>query len=235
MKTMGILGGMSWESTVVYYRLINEEVRARLGGLHSAPIFMYSVDFSGIRGFLKESKWDEAGRFLGDMGAKLAQAGAEFLLIATNTMHMAAPQVEAAAGLPLLHIADPTARAVLGLGMRRIGLLGTEYTMRRDFYKGRLRDKFGLEVVLPSEEDIGLVDRVIFDELCQGIIREDSRKEYLRVIADLEKRGAQGVILGCTEISLLVRQEHCVAPLFDTTVLHAKAAADWSINGSWGV
>ena len=231
MRTIGILGGMSWESTEVYYRLLNEAVRERLGGLHSAQILLYSVDFADIRVLQQAENWEQAGRVLGAAGHRLAQAGAEFLLLATNTMHIVADAVEDAAGIPLLHIADATAEAVAVQGIKRVILLGTEYTMRKDFYKGRLQERFGLEVLIPSEADMRVVDRIIFDELCLGRVREDSRLEYVRVINELRAQGGEGVILGCTEIGLLVEAQHCDLPLFDSTALHAAAAVERSLQG----
>ena len=231
MRTIGILGGMSWESTEVYYRLLNEAVRERLGGLYSAQILLYSVDFADIRVLQQAENWEQAGRVLGAAGHRLAQAGAEFLLLATNTMHIVADAVEDAAGIPLLHIADATAEAVAVQGIKRVILLGTEYTMRKDFYKGRLQERFGLEVLIPSEADMRVVDRIIFDELCLGRVREDSRLEYVRVINELRAQGGEGVILGCTEIGLLVEAQHCDLPLFDSTALHAAAAVERSLQG----
>ncbi len=230
MKLIGILGGMSWESTITYYRLLNEEVRARLGGLHSARLLMHSVDFADIRVLQQEARWEEAGQVLGAIGRQLAGAGADFLLIATNTMHKVADAVEAAAGIPVLHIVDPTARAIQKRGMHRIALLGTGYTMREEFYKGRMRERFGLEVLVPSEADMRVVDKIIFEELCVGKIQDSARAEYLRIIAALQKQGAEGVILGCTEIGLLVQQEHTDLALFDTTRLHAEAAVTQSLE-----
>ena len=231
MRTIGILGGMSWESTEVYYRLLNEAVRERLGGLYSAQLLLYCVDFADIRVLQQAENWEQAGRVLGAAGHRLAQAGAEFLLLATNTMHIVADAVEDAAGIPLLHIADATAEAVAVQGIKRVILLGTEYTMRKDFYKGRLQERFGLEVLIPSEADMRVVDRIIFDELCLGRVREDSRLEYVRVINELRAQGGEGVILGCTEIGLLVEAQHCDLPLFDSTALHAAAAVERSLQG----
>ncbi len=230
MKTIGILGGMSWESTILYYRLMNEEVRRRLGGLHSSPILLHSVDFAGVRSLMQEERWDDIGRLLGAAGKGLARAGAAFLLIATNTMHKVAPQVEAAAGIPLLHIADPTGKALQQADISRIGLIGTAHTMRGNFYKGRMTKRFGIDVLTPSEPDMAVLDRIIFDELCRGVIQETSRREFLRVIETLHERGAEGIVLGCTEIGLLVSPEHTPLPLFDTTILHATAAVDRSLD-----
>lgn len=230
MKTIGILGGMSWESTAHYYALINEEVRERLGGLHSAPILLRSVEFAEIRELQLRNDWEASARLLGGYARGLAEAGADFLLIATNTMHIVADAVEAAAGIPLLHIADPTGEAVAGAGIGRIGLLGTGFTMRCDFYKSRLQKNFDLKTVVPSEADMDLVDRIIFDELCRGVVRERSQREYLRILEDLSQRGAEGAILGCTEIGMLIGPEQTSLPLFDTTALHARAAVTRSLT-----
>lgn len=228
-KTIGLIGGMSWESTVPYYRAINEAVRSRLGGLHSARLVLYSVDFEEIELLQRTDRWDVAGQVLGDAGRALAAAGADFLLICANTMHKVASAVQAAAGLPLLHIADATAEAILAAGHRRVGLLGTRYTMEHEFYRERLMHPHGLEVMVPDAPDRALVHRVIFDELCRGQVLEPSRAEYRRIIAALVSRGAEAVILGCTEISLLVGAADASVPLFDTTVIHAQRAVDWAL------
>ncbi|HET9693543.1 MAG TPA: aspartate/glutamate racemase family protein [Steroidobacteraceae bacterium] len=229
MKTIGLIGGMSWESTVPYYRAVNEAVRARLGGLHSAKLVLYSVDFEQIERLQRTDRWDVAGVVLGDAARALASAGADFLVICANTMHRVAPAIEAAAGLPLLHIADATAEAILAAGHRRVGLLGTRYTMEQEFYRERLMRPHGLEVLVPEASDREVVHRVIFDELCRGKILESSRAEYRRVIAALVARGAEAVILGCTEISLLVDAADASVPLFDTTAIHARRAVDWAL------
>jgi aspartate racemase len=229
MKTIGLIGGMSWESTVPYYRAINEAVRTRLGGLHSAKLVLYSVDFEEIELLQRTDRWDVAGQVLGDAGRALAAAGADFLLICANTMHKVAPAVEAAAGLPLLHVVDATAEAILAAGHRKVGLLGTRYTMEQEFYRERLTHPHGLEVIVPDAPDRALVHRVIFDELCRGQVREASRAEYRRIMAALVSRGAEAVILGCTELSLLVGAADASVPLFDTTVLHARRAVDWAL------
>jgi aspartate racemase len=229
MKTIGLIGGMSWESTVPYYRAVNEAVRERLGGLHSAKLVLYSVDFEEIERLQRTDRWDVAGVVLGDAARALASAGADFLVICANTMHRVAPAIEAAAGLPLLHIADATAEAILAAGHRRVGLLGTRYTMEQEFYRERLMRPHGLEVLVPEASDREVVHRVIFDELCRGKILESSRAEYRRVIAALVARGAEAVILGCTEISLLVDAADASVPLFDTTAIHARRAVDWAL------
>jgi len=223
VKTIGLLGGMSWESTALYYRRINELVNAELGGLHSARIAMVSVEFQEIEVLQHANDWDGCGRILARHAQQVEAAGADFLLICTNTMHRVAPAVEAAIGIPLLHLADATARRIVAAGHRRIGLLGTRFTMEQDFYKGRLADN-GLDVLVPGDEDMELVHRVIYDELCHGRVEDRSRREFLRIIGDLAERGAEAVIEGCTEIVMLVRQADTDVPLFDTTAIHVEAA-----------
>ena len=230
MKTIGLIGGMSWESTVPYYRLINQGVNARLGGLHSARLVLYSVDFQDIERMQHHERWDEAGERLASAARALQAAGAELLLLCTNTMHKVAPAIEAAVRIPLLHIADPTAEAIHSAGQSVVGLLGTRFTMEQAFYRDRLRDRHGIEVLVPEAADRALVHRVIYDELCQGIVREGSRAEYRAVIARLAARGAQAVVLGCTEISLLVGPQDAGVPLHDTTLLHARAAVDAALG-----
>ncbi|MGO1002829.1 aspartate/glutamate racemase family protein [Lysobacter sp. CA196] len=225
MKTLGLLGGMSWESTLPYYRLINETVRERLGGLHSAKLLLYSVDFAEVERLQRAGDWDAAGVLLGQAARALRDGGAQLLVICTNTMHKVADAVEAASGLPLLHIADPTGAAIRTAGLSRIGLLGTRFTMEQDFYRQRLVERHGLDVIVPDPAGRELVHRVIYEELCLGRIRDESRLAYREVIAGLVARGAQGVILGCTEIGLLIGAGDVEIPLFDTTALHARAAA----------
>ncbi|HHX82674.1 MAG TPA: aspartate/glutamate racemase family protein [Pseudomonadaceae bacterium] len=224
MKVIGLIGGMSWESTVPYYRLINEGVKARLGGLHSAKIVLYSVDFAEIERLQHRGEWDEAGALLADAARALERAGADFVVLCTNTMHKVAPAIEAAVAIPLLHIADPTAAAIHQAGLSCVGLLGTRFTMEQDFYRARLTDRHGIDVVIPDDDDRALVHRVIYEELCLGRVEEASRLAYRDVIQRLVAQGAQGVILGCTEISMLVGVEDAAVPLFDTTGLHAAAA-----------
>ncbi|MFC5592308.1 aspartate/glutamate racemase family protein [Lysobacter niastensis] len=225
MKTIGLIGGMSWESTVPYYRDINLAVKERLGGLHSARLILYSVDFHDIERLQHAGRWDEAGDMLADAAASLAAAGADFLVVCTNTMHKVAGAIEAAVNIPLLHIADPTAEAITQAGFRRVGLLGTRFTMEQDFYRSRLESTHGIEVLVPPQDDRDDVHRIIYDELCQGVIAEPSREIYRGVIARLVERGAEAVILGCTEIGLLVGESDSPVPLFDTTRLHARSAA----------
>lgn len=225
MKTVGLLGGMSWESTLLYYRWINEGVKARLGKLHSARIALVSVDFQEIEELQHAGDWEQAGVALAEAAQQVQAAGADFLLICTNTMHKVAPQVEAAVSIPLLHLADATAQRIQAAGADTVGLLGTAFTMEQDFYRGRLAQQ-GLTVLTPEAEDRAIVHRVIYEELVLGIVREESRTEYLRIIDELAAHGAQGVIEGCTEIGMLVQQAHTRVPLFDTTAIHAQAAVD---------
>jgi aspartate racemase len=224
MKTIGLLGGMSWESTELYYRLINEGIKAQLGGLHSARIAMVSVDFQEIEEMQHKGDWAGAGQVLAQAAKQVESAGADFLLICTNTMHKVAPQVQEAISIPILHLADATAIRITAAGMKTIGLLGTNFTMEGDFYKGRLVDKYELNVLVPPKSDREIVHRVIYDELCMGLVEDTSRDEYLRIIEDLRSRGAEGIIEGCTEIVMLVQQQHTDIPLFDTTSIHAEEA-----------
>ena len=224
MKTIGLIGGMSWESTVTYYQLINETIKQELGGLHSAKILLYSVDFAEVEACQAAGEWDRAADILTAAAQALERGGADLIVICTNTMHKVAPQVQAGVKLPLLHIAEATAQALKAQGIAKVGLLGTKYTMTQAFYRDKLIEA-GLDVLTPDEVDMDIVHRVIYDELCLGIIREDSRAEYLRIIDALAARGAQGVILGCTEIGLLVSQNDTALPVFDTTAIHATQAA----------
>lgn len=225
MKIVGLIGGMSWESTIPYYRHINESIKERLGGLHSAKIMLYSVDFHDIERLQHTGDWESAGRLLGDAARRLEGAGADFLVLCTNTMHKVAGAIEHAVEIPLLHIADPTAQAIRAAGHARVGLLGTRFTMEQDFYRARLAERHGLEVLVPPAADREIVHRVIYEELCRGRVREDSRREFRRVAGGLIAAGAQCVILGCTEISMLLKEGDVAAPLFDTTALHARSAA----------
>nr|WP_282189077.1 aspartate/glutamate racemase family protein [Azospirillum sp. SYSU D00513] len=225
-KVIGLIGGMSWESSAEYYRIINERVRDRLGGLRSARCLMWSFDFAEIEALQHAGRWDDATALMIEAAQRLERGGADFLLICTNTMHRMADSVQAAITLPLLHIADPTAERIRAAGLRRVGLLGTAFTMEQDFYKGRLSDRHGLEVLIPGDEDRALVHRVIYEELVQGRVEAASREAYREVIARLVERGAEAVILGCTEIMLLVQPEDSPVPLFDTTAIHAEAAVE---------
>ena len=230
MKTIGLLGGMSWESTELYYRWINERVKQKLGGLHSAKIAMVSVDFAEIEELQHNGQWAEAGAALAAGARQVEAAGADFLLICTNTMHKVVPEIEAAISIPVLHIADATAETILAQKMKTVGLLGTNFTMEQDFYKGRLVEKHGLEVIVPPAADRQIVHRIIYDELVLGIVKEESRAEYLRIMQRMIDEGAQGIIEGCTEIVMLVQQEHTDIPLFDTTAIHAQAAVEEALR-----
>ncbi|MFQ1988551.1 aspartate/glutamate racemase family protein [Aeromonas veronii] len=224
MKCIGLLGGMSWESTVSYYQALNRGIRAQLGGLHSARVLLNSVDFAGIERLQHAGDWPATARLLAAEARKLQDGGADFLLIGTNTMHKVAPEIEAAIDIPLLHIADATAAKLQADGITRVGLLGTRFTMEQDFYKGRWQERFGLAVLVPDEAGRERVHRIIYDELCLGEIRASSRAEYLAIIAGLAAAGAEAVILGCTEIALLVGDARAAVPLYDTTAIHAEAA-----------
>ena len=229
MKTIGMIGGMSWESTVTYYKIINEVVKEELGGLHSAKILLYSVDFEEIEKYQSGGEWDRAGEVLAEAAGKLENAGADYIVICTNTMHKVVPQIEARIGIPVIHIAEATADILLQSGINRVALLGTKYTMTQDFYKEKLVGA-GIEVLIPGEEEIEEINEVIFKELCRGIISEASKQKYLAVIDKLAAAGAQGVILGCTEIGMLIREADTALPVFDTTQIHATKAALLSIR-----
>ena len=229
MKTIGLIGGMSWESTVPYYQDINRAIGARLGGLHSAKIVLYSVEFQEIERLQHAGRWEEAGVILAEAARAVRRAGADVIVLCTNTMHKVAPQIEAAVDVPFLHIADATAVRVKAAGVARIGLLGTRFTMEESFYRGRLESQHGLEVLVPPEDERTLVHRVIYEELCLGQVREDSRRAYQHIVAGLVARGAEGVILGCTEIGLLLRPEDAPVPLFDTERIHAEAAVEFAL------
>jgi len=234
VKTIGLLGGMSWESTVPYYQIINRAVAEQLGGLHSAKIILYSVDFDDIEQLQHSNRWAEAGELLSEAGVALQNAGADFLVLCTNTMHRVAPEIEARVRIPLLHIADPTAEALKASGVSTVGLLGTKFTMEQDFYRGRLETKFGLTVHVPDPISRDLVHDVIYKELCRGIISQGSRENFLRVVSQLAQMRAQAIVLGCTEIGLLLRASDVSVPLYDTTFLHARAAASLALDSSAG-
>jgi aspartate racemase len=230
VKTIGLIGGMSWESTVPYYRLINEEIKERLGGLHSAKVILYSVDFHDIERLQHSGDWAAAGALLAGAAQAVERAGADFLVLCTNTMHKVAPAIEAAVRIPLLHIADATAAEITAAGCSTVGLLGTRFTMEQGFYKDRLHQGHGLRVLTPGERDRELVHRVIYDELCLGKVIDPSRAEYRRIMAELVSQGAEAIILGCTEITLLVVQSDSAVPLYDTTRIHARKAAEWALE-----
>jgi aspartate racemase len=229
MKVIGLLGGMSWESTASYYRLLNTAIKEQLGGLHSAKVIVYSVDFHEIERLQRSAEWDAAGAMLADAAKSLEAAGADCILIGANTMHKVAPAIEAAVRIPVLHVADATAAAIRKAGFARAGLLGTRFVMEQDFYIDRLRERHGLGVLIPGQHDRDIIHRIIFEELVLGKTSAESRAEFRRIMAALVTQGAEGIILGCTEFSLLVRPEDCTVPLFDTTSLHARMATDWAL------
>jgi aspartate racemase len=230
MKKLGLIGGMSWESTVSYYQAINRGVNDALGGLHSASILLSSVDFAPIEQLQHQGKWDDMARMLSDEAKRLENAGASAIVICTNTMHKVAPQIEEAVSIPLLHIADATGKALQEAGVNTVGLLGTQFTMEQPFYTERLKEKFGIEVLIPNTAQRQLVHNIIYEQLCKGVICVKSRSAYIDVISALSEQGAQGVILGCTEIALLVQQSHTSVRLFDTTSIHAQAAVKFALS-----
>jgi len=230
MKTIGLIGGMSWESSAVYYRFINEAVKDRLGGLHSAKCIMYSVDFAEIEPLQHEGKWDDAAEKMIEAARHVEDGGADFIVLCTNTMHKTAGYIEGHVGIPLLHIDDATAERIKAEGLTKVGLLGTRFTMEDDFYKGRLIDKHGLQVVTPSADERRDVHQIIYDELCLGQIKQESKERYCEIMGNLVRQGAQGIILGCTEIGLLVGAEDSPVPVFDTTKIHAEAAVEFALE-----
>ena len=226
MKTIGLIGGMSWESTAIYYKLLNEMAARRLGGLHSAKLVLFSVDFHEIEQVMTDGRWNDIANTLGSAGLALKNAGADFLVLCTNTMHKVSEEIEKMSGLPLLHIVDVVGQAIQKQNIRKVGLLGTKYTMEMGFYQERLEKGFGVEVQVPDEKNREKINRVIFDELCKGVVRDDSRQAILRIIGALVEAGCQGIILGCTEIPMLVQPGDAKVPLFDTTAIHAQAALE---------
>lgn len=230
MKTIGLLGGMSWESTLSYYKSINEGIKNSLGGLNSAKICIYSVNFDEIEKLQHQGKWSETAEILSDAAKSVERGGADFLLICTNTMHKVASEIEADISIPILHIADATAEKLLENGIKKVGLLGTNFTMEQEFYKGRLSEKYGIEVVVPEKDDRLKVHEIIYQELCRGNIRDSSRSIYCKIIDKLSSQGAEAVILGCTEIALLIQQAHTDVPLYDTTAIHADAAVRMALK-----
>ncbi len=230
MKVIGLIGGMSWESSMEYYRLINQGIKEKLGGLHSCKCLMYSVDFAEIETLQHQGKWDEASMMMIDAAERLERGGAGFIVICTNTMHKMADDVQKSVKIPLLHIADAAAEKIKEFGLGKVGLLGTRFTMEQDFYRGRLKSIFGIDVVIPDETDRQVIHDIIYNELCLGEIKDVSRKKYTEIIKKLAVSGAEGIILGCTEIPLLVRQEDYEVPLFDTTSIHAEAAVLFALQ-----
>ncbi|MDO4329854.1 MAG: aspartate/glutamate racemase family protein [Lachnospiraceae bacterium] len=229
MKTIGLLGGMSWESTVTYYQIVNEVIKKELGGLHSAKVLLYSVDFSEIEKCQAEGDWDKSADILSEAARNLEKAGADFIVICTNTMHKVAPKIQACIGIPIIHIAEATAEVLNQKNITKVALLGTKYTMTQEFYKEKLTEA-GISVLIPDDDSVEIVNNVIYNELCLGIISPQSKQKYLGIIEELSKKGAQGVILGCTEIGLLVQQEDTSLPVFDTTQIHATKAARLAID-----
>ena len=229
MKTIGLIGGMSWESTVTYYKIINETVKEKLGGLHSAKCILYSVDFQEIEECQANGNWEKSGEILGEAANNLEKAGADFIVICTNTMHKVINQIKEKISIPILHIAEMTAEKILEKGLKNIALLGTKYTMEQDFYKSKLIEK-GINVIIPDKNDIEIINEVIYDELCLGTINSDSKKKFLEIVDKLRNKGVEGIILGCTEIGLLIKNEDTDVPLFDTAIIHAEQAAIYSIK-----
>ena len=229
LKTIGLIGGMSWESTVTYYKIINETVKERLGGLHSAKCILYSVDFQEIEECQANGNWEKSGEILGEAAYNLEKAGADFIVICTNTMHKVVNQIKEKISIPILHIAEMTAEKILEKGLKNIALLGTKYTMEQDFYKSKLIEK-GINVIIPDKNDIEIINEVIYDELCLGTINSDSKKKFLEIVDKLRSKGAEGIILGCTEIGLLIKNADTDVPLFDTAIIHAEQAAIYSIK-----
>lgn len=230
MKTIGLIGGMSWESSQEYYRIINETVKGILGGFHSAKSIMYSVDFEEVEKLQHQGEWEKLTKLMIEAAQKVEKGGADFVIICTNTMHKVAEEVQSNIKIPLLHIADATAEKINEEGLKKIGLLGTKFTMEKSFYKGRLIDKFGIGVIIPNEEERQTVHDVIYDELCLGEVKQFSKNKFIEIIQNLISNGAEGIVLGCTEIPLLIKQEDVNVPLFDTTTIHAKAAVDYALK-----
>ena len=229
MKTIGLIGGMSWESTVTYYKIINETVKEKLGGLHSAKCILYSIDFQEIEECQANGNWEKSGEILGEAANNLEKAGADFIVICTNTMHKVINQIKEKISIPILHIAEMTAEKILEKGLKNIALLGTKYTMEQDFYKSKLIEK-EINIIIPDKDDIEIINKVIYDELCLGTINSNSKKKFLEIVDKLRSKGAEGIILGCTEIGLLIKNEDTDVPLFDTAVIHAEEAAIYSIK-----
>lgn len=229
MKTIGLIGGMSWESSLEYYRIVNETVKEKLGGLHSCKCLMYSVDFGVIEALQHQNKWDELTKLMIEAAQNLKHGGADFIVICTNTMHKMAPEIEHATGLNVLHIADVTGAAISKDQIQKVGLLGTRFTMEGDFYKKRLKDNYDIEVIIPEDADRQIIHDIIYNELCLGIIKDDSRQKYIDIINKLCANGAEGIILGCTEIPLLIKQSDVLIPVYDTTKIHAESAVDFAL------
>ena len=230
MKLIGLIGGISWESSLHYYKIINEKVKEELGGLHSARCVLYSVDFDNIAKLQNEGNWQELNEIMISIAKKLENIGAELIVICANTMHKMADLIEEQISIPLIHIVDATAKEIKKKGIKKVGLLGTKYTMEQDFYVKRLKEKYGIKVIIPKENDRDIIHDVIFNELCLGIVKENSKQQYIKIIKDLERSGAEGVILGCTEIPLLITKEDVSIPVFDTTRIHAEYAVNFALS-----
>lgn len=230
MKTIGLIGGVSWESSVEYYRLVNEGVKHKLGGLHSAQCLMYSVDFGTVEALMRQGNWQQVNKVLVDAALRLKQGGADFILICSNTMHKYADSIIEETGMPLLHIADAAAQKIKEQGLKKVGLLGTKFAMEEDFYRNRLKEKHGIEVIIPEENEREFINAVIFQELCMGVLNQDSKAQFKKIINKLLQLGAEGIVLGCTEIPLLIKQADVTAPVFDTMMLHAAAAVDYAVQ-----
>lgn len=230
LKTIGLIGGMSWESSLEYYRIINETTKLKLGGLHSAKCLMYSVDFEEIEVLQHENKWDELTNIMVNSAEKLKNGGADFIIICTNTMHKMASDIENKVGIKVLHIAEATAKEIIKKEMKKVGLIGTKFTMEQDFYKKVFKDKFNIDTVIPDENERKIIHDIIYNELCKGIINEVSKEKYIKIINDLALKGAEGVVLGCTEIPLLINQEDVNIPVFDTTKIHAISAVEFALD-----
>lgn len=229
LKTIGLIGGMSWESSLEYYRIINETLKSKLGGLHSAKCLMYSVDFNEIELLQHQNKWDELTDIMVNIADTLKMGGADFIVICSNTMHKMACEIENRVGIKVLHIAEVTGEKIARKGLKKVGLLGTKFTMEQDFYKKALKDKFNIEVLIPNESERVIIHDIIYNELCKGIINQTSKKEYLEIISNLALNGAEGIVLGCTEIPLLIKQEDVKVPIFDTTTIHAVSAVEYAL------
>jgi len=230
MKTIGLIGGMSWESSLEYYRVLNETVKERLGGLHSAKCIMFSFDFEKIEKLQSEDKWDDLSGLVEEATQSLNRAGVDCIVICSNTMHKTVEYIEGKVDIPILHIADAAAEGIIKNGIKKVGLLGTKFTMEMDFYKGRLKEKYDIDVVIPNEEDREIINHVIFNELCLGILKQSSKRKFIEIISDLISKGAEGIVLGCTEIPLLIKQEEVEVPVFDTMTLHSIYAVDFSLR-----
>lgn len=228
---MGLIGGLSWESSLEYYRIVNQVVKQKLGGLHSAQCLMFSVDFGPAEELMRQGKWQQLNDVLVEAAFRLKRGGADFIIICSNTMHKSAENIEEQTAIPVLHIADAAAQKITDKGIKKVGLLGTKFAMEGDFYRKRLQDKHGIEAIIPGEDEREIINTIIFQELCLGILKQDSKEQFQKIINDLLRQGAEGIVLGCTEIPLLIKEDDVVAPVFDTMTIHARAAVDYALNG----